>query len=73
MRLIEVISAVVNQVHIVACKIHMEGDIGMMRRVMIHQGHKQSNNINQPQQDKEEFVNSAGKKGACQNLIFYAK
>ncbi len=40
----------VYQVHIITRQVHVQGNIGMMGRVIIHQGHKKPDNINKTQQ-----------------------
>ena len=70
MRFIQVITGMIDQGHIITGEVHVEGDIGVMGRVIIHQRYKQADEIHQSQQGKQEQVNRAGKKRCIQKGCF---
>lgn len=56
MRLIEVIFSIIYQRYIIAGEVHVQGNIGMMGRVIVHQGYKKAGGIHQSQQGKKKII-----------------
>src|SRR5438876_1209978 len=68
---IKIIAGLVHQAYIITGKIHMQCNICMMCRIVIHQRNKQTNNINQAEQGKKEFINAVGNKRSIQEKRFW--
>ena len=58
---IEIISTAVHQVHIIAGEVHPQGDISVMRCVVIQQGYKQPDATDQSQQAEQKQIVISGK------------
>lgn len=67
---IQVITAMVYKVHIIACQVHVQGNIGMVGRVIVHQRDKKPDDVNNTQQCKKQKVNRPGQKGSVQGITF---
>ena len=73
MRFIQIILPCINEIHIVAVQIHVHGNIGMMRRIIVHQRHEQAGDINQSEHRKKKNINAFGKNAGIQTMEFAGK
>jgi hypothetical protein len=51
----------------------MHGDVGMMSRIIVHQRHEQTADINQSEHGKKKKINAFGKNGGIQTMEFAGK
>ena len=58
MGFVQVIFAIVYQVHIVSRQIHSQGNVSVVGGIIIHQRNKQAAHINKSQQCEEKSVNT---------------
>ena len=62
MGLVEIIFSTVNQLNIITGEIHVQGNVGMMSRIIIEKGHEKPDHINDAEQKKQKPINVLRKK-----------
>jgi len=71
MRFINIITAMIIQRNVIAGKIHSQSNIGVMSRIIIHQGNKKPGDINQSQQREKKNICAVRKDRGVQSKNLY--
>lgn len=69
-RFVEIIFTVIDKAYIIAGKVHVQGNIRMMCRVVVHQWHKETEDIHDAQQGEQKDIRVAGKEWRVQSKYF---
>ena len=77
MGFVKIVMPFVNKAHIVACKVHVQSNVRMMRRIIIQQRNKQTNYISNTKQSKQRPINifrkeSVQDKKSLRKITMYA-